>query len=82
MILYLIAKVHRLFHLWSYANGIETAVLLVIVFDIIWHYLNDIRDIKRDQEAEKRAIQREEALEKREIRRERQEFLRVVSRKL
>jgi hypothetical protein len=63
-------------HDWSYANTIETLVLLVIVYDIIWHRWNAIREIERDKEAEVRAIKREEAAEKRQIRRERQEFLR------
>lgn len=61
---------------WGYANTIETAVLVAIVYDIGWHRWNAYREIKRDEEAEKRAIAREEALEKREIRRERQEILR------
>lgn len=60
----------------SYGNGIETAVLLVILFDIGWHWLNTYRETKRNEEAERRAIEREEALEKRQIRRERQEVLR------
>jgi hypothetical protein len=60
----------------SYANGIETAVLVVILFDIAWHWLNTYRETKRNEEAERRAIEREEALEKRQIRRERQEILR------
>ena len=61
---------------WSYASTIETLVLLVIVYDIGWHRWNAIREIKRDEEQEKRAIQREEAAEQRQIRRERQESLR------
>jgi hypothetical protein len=66
----------RLALFWPYANTIETAVLLVIVFDIGWHYLNGIREIKRDEASERRAIEREAALEKRNIRRERKEFMR------
>lgn len=66
----------RLAHFWSYANTIETAVLLVIVYDVVWHRLNAIREIKRDEDSETRAIEREAALEKRNIRRERQEFIR------
>jgi thioesterase domain-containing protein len=61
---------------WSYANSIETAVLLVIIIDVVWHRVSAHRDIKRDEEAEKRTIQREEAFEKRQVRRERQEFIR------
>jgi uncharacterized protein (DUF58 family) len=61
---------------WSYANTIETAVLLVILYDILWHRWNAIREVKRDEQAERRAIEREEALEQRQIRRERQEILR------
>jgi hypothetical protein len=61
---------------WGYANTIETAVLVVIVYDILWHRWNAIRELKRDEQAERRAIEREEALEKRQIRRERQEVLR------
>ncbi len=60
----------------SYANGIETAVLVAILYDIVWHRLNSYRETKRNEEAERRAIKREEALEKREIHRERQEVLR------
>jgi hypothetical protein len=63
-------------HFWSYANSIETAVLLVIVYDVLWHRLNAVREIKRDEDSETRAIEREAALEKRNIRRERQEFVR------
>jgi hypothetical protein len=66
----------RLAHFWSYANTIETAVLLVIVYDVVWHRLNAIREIKRDADSETRAIEREAALEKRNIRRERREFMR------
>src|SRR5882762_10447553 len=66
----------RISHFWSYANSIETAVLLVIVYDVVWHRLNAVRDVKRDADGEKRAIQREEALERRQIRRERNEFIR------
>jgi hypothetical protein len=66
----------RLAHFWSYASTIETAVLLVIVYDVVWHRLNAIREIKRDENSETRAIEREAALEKRNIRRERQEFMR------
>jgi hypothetical protein len=63
-------------HYWSYANTIETAVLLVIIYDIVWHRWNAIREIKRDQEAEASRIQREEASEKRQVRREREQFVR------
>lgn len=49
---------------------------MVILYDIIWHRWNAIREIERDKEAEARSIQREEASEKRQIRRERQEFIR------
>ncbi len=66
----------RISHFWSYANSIETAVLLVIVYDVVWHRLNAIRDVKRDEDGEKRTIQREEALEGRQIQRERNEFIR------
>jgi hypothetical protein len=66
----------RLSQFWSYANTIETAVLLVIVYDVVWHRLNAIREIKRDKDSETRAIEREAALEKRNIQRERQEFMR------
>src|SRR5882757_6883813 len=61
---------------WGYANTIETAVLVAIVYDIGWHRLNAYREIRRDEQAERRAIEREEALERRQIRRERQEILR------
>jgi hypothetical protein len=67
---------YRIMHNWSYANTIETLVLLVILYDIIWHRCNAIREIKRDKEAEVRLIQREQDLERRQIRRERQEVLR------
>lgn len=63
-------------HIWSYANTIETAVLLVIVYDIVWHRWNALKEIERDEQAENRAIEREHALEQRQIRRERQESLR------
>jgi hypothetical protein len=66
----------RVSHFWSYANSIEIAILLVIVYDVVWHRLNAIRDVKRDEDAEKRTIQREEALERRQIQRERNEFIR------
>jgi hypothetical protein len=66
----------RVAHFWSYANTIETAVLLVILYDIIWHRLNALREIKREEEAEVRKIQREEDAEKRHIRREWQESIR------
>lgn len=66
----------RISHFWSYANTVETLVLLVILYDIIWHRWNAIRDIKRDEEAEQRLIEREQALERRQIRREREEALR------
>lgn len=61
---------------WGYANTIETAVLAAIVYDIGWHRWNAYREIKRDEEAERRAVEREEALDKRQLRRERQEILR------
>jgi hypothetical protein len=67
----LISAVRGILHFWSYA-----AVLVVIVYDVVWHRLNAIRDVKRDDDAEKRTIQREEALEKRQIRRDRHEFIR------
>jgi hypothetical protein len=76
MISNLISLLGRLAHYWSYANTIETAVLFVILYDVIWHRWNAIRDVKRDEEAEVRRIQREEASEKRQVRRERQEFIR------
>lgn len=66
----------RVVHYWSYPNTIETAVLVVILYDVIWHRWNAIRDIERDKEAEFREVQREEAAEKRQIRREQQEFVR------
>jgi hypothetical protein len=73
---FLKSAVGRISHFWSYANSIETAVLLVIVYDVVWHRLNALRDIKRDEDAEKRTIQREEALERRQIRREHHELIR------
>jgi hypothetical protein len=76
MISYLISMFCRLVHGWSYANTIETAVLLVILYDIIWHRWNAVREVERDKEAEVRRIQREEDAEKRQIRRERQESIR------
>lgn len=76
MIWCLISIVRRIYHFWISANGIETAVLIVIIYDVVWHRLNVKWDIKRDEEAEKRAIQREAALEKRHIQRERREFIR------
>ena len=82
MISALISFFCRLAHSWSYANTIETLVLLVILYDIIWHRWNAIREIERDKEAEVREIQREEASEKRKIRRERQEFIRKHWQKL
>jgi hypothetical protein len=72
----LISFLCRLAHYWSYANTIETAVLLVIVYDIVWHRVNAIREIKREEDAEIRAIEREKIAEQRQIRRERQEILR------
>jgi hypothetical protein len=68
--------IHGLATLWSYANTIETLVLLVIVYDIVWHRLNVIRESKRAAEAEIREIERERLAEERQIRRERQEMLR------
>jgi hypothetical protein len=76
MVWYLISIVRRIYHFCISANGIETAVLAVIIYDVVWHRWNAKMDIKRDEETEARAIQREEALEKRQIRRERQEFIR------
>jgi hypothetical protein len=76
MIWCLISIFCRLVHWWSYASAIETAVLFVILYDVIWHRLNAIREIKRDEEAEVKTIQREQASEKRQIRRERQETIR------
>jgi hypothetical protein len=67
---------YRLAHYWSYANTIETAVLLVIVYDIVWHRLNAIRETKRQEEAERREIEREKLAEERQVRRERREILR------
>lgn len=49
---------------------------MAILYDIVWHRLNAYREIKRNEEAERRAIEREETLEQRQIRRERQEILR------
>src|SRR5271163_4740490 len=72
----LISFLCHLAHYWSYANTIETAVLLVIVYDIVWHRVNAIREIKREEDAETRAIEREKVAEQRQIRRERQEILR------
>lgn len=66
----------RLVRGWSYANSIETAVLLVILYDIIWHRWNAVREVERDKEAEARRIQREEDAERRQVRRERQESIR------
>ena len=71
-----ISLVCRLIHFWSYANTVETAVLLVILYDIIWHRLNAVREIKREEETEVRRIQREEDAERRQIRRERRESIR------
>jgi len=71
-----ISIAYRTSYLWSYANAIETAVLLVIIYDIIWHRWNAIEESKRGEQAELRAVQRERALELRQIRRERQEILR------
>lgn len=73
---YLLSIASRISHLASYANAIETAVLLVIVYDVIWHRWNAIKEIERDAQAETRAIEREQALEKRQIRRERQGAIR------
>jgi hypothetical protein len=73
---HLISYFSRLVHGWSYANSIETAVLLVILYDIIWHRWNAIREIQREEAAEARTIQREEEAEKRQIRRDRQESIR------
>lgn len=73
---YVVSIICSISHFWSYANSIETAVLVVIVFDVVWHYRNTIREAKRDEEAEKRTIQREVALEKRQVQRERSESLR------
>jgi hypothetical protein len=61
---------------WSYPNAIEFVVLLVIVFDVIWHMVSEAKDVKRDEEREQRAIQREEDAEKRQIRREHEEIIR------
>jgi hypothetical protein len=72
----MVSILYRIMQNWSYANTIETLVLLVILYDIIWHRWNAIREIKRDEEAEARLIQREQDLERRQIRRERQEILR------
>lgn len=66
----------RISHIWSYANTIETAVLLAVVYDVVFHQINSIREIKREKEAEERAIQREESAERRQIARERQELIR------
>ena len=76
MIPHLVSIVCRLSHNWSYANTIETAVLLVIVYDVGWHRWNAIKDIQRDEQTEARTIQREEASEKRQILSERQTFIR------
>lgn len=73
---FLISILCRLAHYWSYANTIETAVLLVIVYDIVWHRVNAIREIKREEDAEIRAVEREKLAERRQIRREREEILR------
>ena len=61
---------------WSYPNTIETAVLLVILYDVFWHRWNAVKEIQRDKEVEARQIQREEAQEKRQIRREWEELVR------
>jgi hypothetical protein len=82
MIPYLISIFCRLVHGWSYANTIETAVLLVILYDIVWHRWNAVRDVEREREGEVRRIQREEDAEKRQIRRERQESVRKHWQKL
>jgi hypothetical protein len=66
----------RLAHFWSYANTIETAVLVAIIYDIYWHRNNIKKDIERDEASEARAIEREAALEKRQIQRERRESIR------
>jgi len=73
---WLISLLFRLGDFWSYANTVETAVLLVIVYDIVWHRLNAIRERKHEAEAEERATKRENAFEQRQIRREQQEILR------
>jgi thioesterase domain-containing protein len=72
----LISIVCHIFRLWSYANTIETAVLLVIVYDIVWHRINAVREAKRDEEVERRTIEREVAQEMRQLQRERRESLR------
>lgn len=66
----------NIFHLWSYVNTIETAVLLAVVYDVVFHQLNTAREKKREEEAEERTIQREDAAERRQIERERQELIR------
>jgi hypothetical protein len=76
MIAHVISIVCGLAHDWSYANTVETAVLLVIVYDVVWHRWNAIKDIERDERSEVRTIQREEAAGKRQIRSERQTFIR------
>jgi hypothetical protein len=59
-----------------YEIGIETAVLLVIVYDILWHRWNAVRELKREEEAEQREIEREKASERRRVQRECKEILR------
>jgi hypothetical protein len=56
----LISIFGRLLHYLSYATLIETAVLLVIVYDIAWHRWNAIREIRREEEAETRQSRREQ----------------------
>jgi hypothetical protein len=72
----LVWTICRVSELWSYANAIETGVLVVILYNIIWHRWNALREIKREEQSEKSAIEREQALEQRQIRRERLEILR------
>lgn len=52
----------------------------MIIVDVVWHRLSAHRDIKRDEEAEKRTIQREEAFEIREIKRGEETERRAIKR--
>ncbi len=73
---YLLSSVCSLAQYLTAANTIEMAVLSVIVYDVVWHRLNAVREIKREEAAEVKRIQREQEAEKRQIRRERQESIR------
>jgi hypothetical protein len=73
---YLMSGFCRFAHYLTAANTIEMAVLLVIVYDVVWHRWNAGMEIKREEAAEASTIQREKEAEKRQIIRERQESIR------